>query len=191
MLQVDIAARKRDDFGKGASRSLRRAGRTPAVLYGPKLAEPQALSLDTHSFTKALFSVHRRNSVINLEVADDSGSSTIHHVIAREIQTDPIVDNLLHADFYVISLEEPLVFQVPLQYKGKAKGVDMGGELETAMEKVTLKGKALDIPNFIEINLAPLGPDSKLTCGELPLPAGVELVGKSDAVCVAVVGGIE
>lgn len=190
MLQVDIAAVKRDDFGKGASRSLRRSGRTPAVLYGPKLAAPQALSLDTHSFTKALFSVHRRNSVINLEVAEDGGS-TVHHVVTREIQTDPIVDNVLHADFYVISLDEPLVFQVPLRYKGKAKGVDMGGELETSMVKVGLKGKALDIPDFVEIDLAPLGPNSKLTCGELPLPAGVELMGKSDAVCVAVVGGTE
>ncbi|MFH7320963.1 50S ribosomal protein L25 [Desulfurivibrio sp. D14AmB] len=190
MLQVDIAAEKRDHYGKGASRSLRRAGRTPAVLYGPRQQTPQALSLDTHAFTKALFSVHRRNSVINLEVVD-GGSSTVYHVVTREIQTDPIVDNVLHADFYEISLDEPLVFQVPLRYKGKAKGVEMGGELETSMEKVSLKGKALDIPDFVEVDVAPLGPNSKLTCGELPLPAGVELVGKSDAVCVAVVGGIE
>lgn len=189
MLQVDITAQKRDGSGKGAARSLRRSGQTPAVLYGPKLA-PQTLSLDTHTFTKALFSVHRRNAVINLEVADGAGS-TVHHVVTREIQTDPILDNVLHADFYVISLDQPLIFQVPLRYKGKAKGVEMGGELETSMEKVTLKGKALDIPDFIEIDVTPLGVNAKLTCGELPLPAGVELAEKAEGVCVAVIGGSE
>lgn len=189
MLQVDIAANKRDDCGKGAARSLRRAGLTPAVLYGPKIT-PQALSLDTHSFTKVLFSIHRRNSVINLEVADEQGK-VVHHVITREIQTDPIADNVLHADFYVISLDEPLVFQVPLRYRGKAKGVDMGGELAISLEKVALKGKALDIPDEIVIDVSPLGPNSQRTCGELPLPTGVELVAGADKVCVAVVGGTE
>lgn len=189
MLQVDIAADKRDDRGKGAARSLRRAGRTPAVLYGPKI-DPQALSLDTHSFTKALFAVHRRNAVLNLEV-NDGGGKSLHHVITREIQTDPIADNVLHADFYVISLEEPLEFQVPLRYKGKAKGVDMGGDLIVSMEKVPLKGKALDIPDAVEVDLAPMGPNSKLTCAELSLPAGVELAVAGDEVCVAVAGGVE
>ncbi|ADH85307.1 50S ribosomal protein L25 [Desulfurivibrio alkaliphilus] len=189
MLQVDVKAAKRDQRGKGAARSLRRAGRTPAVLYGPQM-EPQALSLDTHTFTKALFSVHRRNSVINLEVSDDGGEK-IHHVVTREIQTDPILDQVLHADFYVISLDEPLVFQVPLRYRGKAKGVDMGGDLVTSLHKVSLKGKALDIPDDIEVDVSGLGPNSELTCGELSLPAGVELVQGKDEVCVAVAGGTE
>ncbi|MDF1615298.1 50S ribosomal protein L25 [Desulfurivibrio dismutans] len=189
MLQVDVQAAKRDQRGKGAARSLRRAGRTPAVLYGPQI-DPQALSLDTHSFTKALFSVHRRNSVINLEVSDGQNKN-VHHVVAREIQTDPILDNVLHADFYVISLEEPLVFQVPLRYRGKAKGVDMGGDLVTSLYKISLKGKALDIPDEVEIDISGLGPNSQMTCGELSLPAGVELVQEKDEVCVAVVGGTE
>lgn len=190
MLQINIVAQKRDSAGKGPARSMRRAGRTPAVLYGPKLASPQPLSLDTPAFTKALFSVHRQNAVINLEVADEQGT-TLHHVVTQEIQTDPIMDHVLHADFYVISLDEPLVFKVPLRYKGKARGVDMGGELETTLRRVSLKGKPLDIPDYLEIDVTPLGANSKLTCGELPLPVGVELVNKGDMVCVAVNGGTE
>ncbi len=189
MLQVDIAAQRRTKFGKGASRSMRRAGQTPAVLYGPRI-EPQSLMLDTHTFTKALFSVHRRNAVINLEITDDQGA-TVHHVVTREIQVDPIRNDVLHADFYVISLDEPLPFAVPLHYTGKARGVDMGGELETSLEKVNLKGKALDIPNQLEIDVTPLGPGAKLTCGDLPLPAGVFLADEADKVCVAVIGGSE
>ncbi len=189
MLQVDIAADRRDERGKGAARSLRRGGRTPAVLYGSKI-EPQALSLNTHSFTKALFSVHRRNSVFNLEVTDGQAKVT-HHVVAREIQTDPIKDHVLHADFHVISLDEPLVFRVPLKYRGKARGVDMGGDLVTSLRNVKLKGKPLDIPDDIEVNVAPLGPNSQLTCGELTLPPGVELVEDRGEVCVAVAGGTE
>lgn len=189
MLQVDIAANKRADFGKGAARSLRRAGRTPAVLYGPGI-EPQTLSLETHAFTQALFAVHRRNAVINLEVKDGS-DSRIHHVITREIQTDPVKDNVLHADFYLISLDESLTFRVPLRYKGKARGVELGGELSITRRNISLKGKALDIPDHIEIDVAPMGSNSTLTCSEVALPPGVELADKPEGVCVAVLGGTE
>ncbi|TBV83445.1 MAG: 50S ribosomal protein L25 [Desulfobulbaceae bacterium] len=189
MLQIDIAASKRDNRGKGAARGLRRAGRTPAILYGPEIAS-QALSLDTLDLTKALLSVHRRNSVINLEVTDEQGKA-IHHVLTREIQVDPIDNHLLHADFLVISLEESMVFQVPLRYTGKAKGVDMGGELEVLLKKVSLKGKPLNIPDDLAIDISPLGPNTKLTCEELSLPTGVELVEDKNAVCVVVVGGTE
>ena len=44
MLQFDVSASVRQKFGKGAAREMRRSGKTPAVLYGPK-TEPVTLEL--------------------------------------------------------------------------------------------------------------------------------------------------
>lgn len=185
MLQLDLTARVRQTFGKGAARVLRRAGQTPAVLYGPKV-DSLALELDTKSFTKALLSVHRQNVVINLDI-DDGKKTSKRHVMTKELQTDPVQDTLVHADFYEISLDEPMTLDVPLKFTGKAKGVDMGGELQIAMTKVALKGNVLDLPDVIEIDVTPLMAGQSFCCKDIQIPENVKLQKDAEKVCVSVI----
>ncbi|HIJ78832.1 MAG: 50S ribosomal protein L25 [Desulfobulbaceae bacterium] len=189
MLQIDMTAQVRTKFGKGASRTMRRAGQTPAVIYGQK-NDPLTLTCNTKDLTKGLLSIHRRNAIINL-VVDEGGKSSTRHVITKEIQTDPVNDSLVHADFFEISLDDNMVFSVPLKYVGKAKGVDMGGDMLISLNKVTLRGKALDIPDFIEVNVASLGLGAEIACKDLAVPGNVALVGDVDRVCVGVSGAVE
>ena len=189
MLQIDMTARVRKTVGKGAARTMRRAGNTPAVIYGP-LGAPVALECNTKDLTKGLLSIHRKNAFINLEI-DEDGKKSVRHVITREIQTDPVQDNVLHADFYEVSLEKPMVFQVPLKYVGKAKGVDLGGDMTILKNKITVSGKLLDIPDVIEVDVAPLDRGAALTCKEIGLSAGVSLVTGPDTVCVSISGVAE
>lgn len=184
MLQVDVTAQLRSTFGKGAARTLRREGLTPAVMYGTKL-DATALELDTKIFTKALLGIKRRNAVINLDVQEGKKKST-RHVMLKEIQTHPITDVLVHADFCEVSLEEPMVLDVPIVYTGKAKGVDLGGELVVSKSTVSLKGKLLDIPDNIKIDVTELLLGNKLTCKDLEIPGDITMMDSEDAVCVAV-----
>ncbi len=182
MLQIDMTANVRTTFGKGAARTLRSAGQTPAVLYGPK-TEAMALECNTKDLTRGLLSINRKNAVINLEV-----DGTTRQVMTKEIQTDPIQDTIVHADFYEISLEAPMMFMVPVTFVGKAKGVDEGGEMSVAKSKVALKGKALDVPDSVEIDVTSLVLGDAVTAKEIALPAGVTMEENGDAVCVSVVG---
>ncbi|MBC8317663.1 MAG: 50S ribosomal protein L25 [Desulfobulbaceae bacterium] len=185
MLQLDVTARVRSNFGKGAARSLRRAGRTPAVLYGPG-AEPLILDLDSHSFTKSLLKIRRRNAVINLEVEGNEGVAR-RHVLVKELQVHPVQDSLIHADFYEIALDKPSVFAVPVKYEGKAIGVELGGELSTPVTAVNIEGLPLDIPDLITLNVTKLKLGKKLTCADMVIPGNVTLLEDLDTVCVAVV----
>ncbi|MBA3002853.1 MAG: 50S ribosomal protein L25 [Desulfurivibrio sp.] len=189
MIQIEMKARVRKTIGKGAARTMRRAGNTPAVIYGPQGA-PLSLECNTKDLTQSLLSIHRKNAFINLEI-DEDGKKSVRHVITREIQTNPVHDNVLHADFYEVSLEKPLVFQVPLKYVGKAKGVDMVGDMTIAKNKVSVSGKLLDIPDVIEIDVTPLDLGAALTCKDLGLTAGISLVSKGDTVCVSISGSAE
>lgn len=184
MIQVDVSAQVRKDFGKGGARSLRRSGQTPAIMYGPK-TEPLPLSVDTRAFTKTLLYLQRRNAVINLDIAGESGSDK-RHVVIKELQVNPIQDSLEHADFYEISLDTPSVFPVPLKYRGKAAGVDMGGDMSITVNTVNLKGNPLDIPDFIEVDVSPLQTNESITCADLAVPDNVTLLEKPQRVCVAV-----
>ena len=184
MLQIDMTAQVRTAFGKGASRSLRRAGQTPAVLYGQK-KDPMTLACNTKDLTRGLLSINRNNAIISLAI-DEDGKSSTRHVITKEIQTDPVQDTVVHADFFEISLDDAMAFAVPLHYLGTAKGVDMGGEMVISMKTVKLKGKALDIPDFIEVDVNALVIGTDITCKNLAIPSNVALEVDGDSVCVAV-----
>lgn len=186
MLQVDMAATVRQGFGKGALRNLRQQGQTPAILYGPK-TEPLALSLATKEFSKVLLFIHGQNAVFTLGVQEDK-SEKKRHVMLKEVQTDPVRDTVVHADFYEISLQEPITLSVPLRFSGTAKGVDMGGVLHTPTTSILLRGMPLDIPDDIEIDITALeinGPGIK--CKQLAIPENVTLLEDADRLCVEVV----
>lgn len=185
MLQFDLNAQVRNNFGKCGSRRLRVDGLTPAILYGYN-TEPVALQMNTKELTQTLLKVQRRNAVYTLTVKNDQ-SDVSCHVMVKELQTDPISDGLLHADFCAISLDAPLVFTVPVTFVGKAKGVELGGDMTIFIKNVTLKGRPLDIPESVEKDISDLGVDAKITCADLNIPAGVELITDKNTVCVSVV----
>ncbi|MFC1844930.1 50S ribosomal protein L25 [Thermodesulfobacteriota bacterium] len=185
MIQQDMAASLRQDFGKGATRQLRKNGYAPAILYGGKM-EPIALSMDSKTLTKELLKFHGHNVVLSLDIEGDK-SKKKHYVLIKDIQTDPITDSVLHVDFLEIHLDKEIVMEVPILYTGTAKGVDMGGILNIMAHTVKIKGLPLDILDEITVDVTSLelGGDGVI-CGDLPIPENVTLEEELDRVCVAV-----
>ena len=181
MLQVEMNAAVRTATGKGAMRRLRSEGQTPAVVYGAG-SEAMALKFETKLLMANLLNIYRRNAVVTLKIDD----GTEKNVVVKEVQTDPVHDTLVHADFCVIDLETPQCFDVPVVYAGTAKGTDLGGVLTVAADKVTLKGCPLDVPDEVELDVTELNIDDQLTFGAIELSDKVELVSNADAVCVSV-----
>lgn len=182
MLQFDVVAATRAGRGKGQNRQIRLAGRTPAVLYGCGV-ESQSLSVDTRQVTKEMLTVQGRSAVLHLAV----DGTEKHHVLIRDIQVDPVTDALVHIDFYKIDVEKPMVFGVPVEYTGTAKGVDMGGELQVLLHTVKLKGKPLEIPDAVTIDISGLMIHDAFSCKDFDLPDTVALMDNADALCVRVV----
>lgn len=185
MLQFDLTAQVRNTFGKGAGRRLRMAGLSPAVMYGNK-TEPVSLQMDIKDLTNTLLKVQRRNAVYTLHVNNDDAEVSCHHVMVKELQREPVSGALVHADFLVISLDAPVTFTVPVNFVGKPKGVDLGGDLTVLVRSVVLRGRPLDVPEFLEKDLSDLGVDEKYTCADLDIPAGVQLLSDKDVVCASV-----
>lgn len=185
MLQVQLEAKVRTGHGKGAARTLRRMGQTPAVLYGLG-AGSVSLALDTKTLVKELLGIKRRNVVINLDV-DGDGKKYTKPVLIKEVQVDPLMGNPLHADFCEISLDKPMTLSVPLVYTGKAKGVDLGGEMVINSTSVHVKAKPLDIPDNIEVDVTNLEIGDSITNGGLIVPSGVTMVDAANKSCVAVI----
>lgn len=186
MIQQDMNAAIRQDFGKGASHRLRKDGLTPAILYGGT-ENSVALSLDEKSLTKAIVQLHGQNVVVNLHIEGEKGKKT-HHVLIKDVQKDPVSDTLIHVDFFEIPLDQEITLEVQMRYSGIAKGVDMGGILNITAHTVKLRGLPLDIPDEIEIDVSSLELGGQgVFCKDLSIPENVTLEENPERSCVSVV----
>lgn len=181
MLQVEMSASVRKDSGKGAMRRLRKAGQTPAVVYGAGI-ENVALQFETVPFYQQLLQIYRTNAVVTLKIDDGTTKS----VILKEVQTDPVRDTLVHADFQEIDITKSRKFEVPLNFVGTAKGCDLGGVLNAILNTVLVEGSPLDIPDQFEIEVTDLDIGDKILVESIEIPGNITLVTSPDATCVAI-----
>ena len=92
-----LVAEARSDFGKGASRRLRRDGKVPAVVYGHGIA-PIHIALDAHTLRLTL-----RKKVTSLEIVLNGKTET---VAPRDLQIDPVTRGIEHVDFVYVTAAE-------------------------------------------------------------------------------------
>jgi large subunit ribosomal protein L25 len=174
--EVRIAAEPRTEFGKGAARRARRAGKVPAVLYGHGSA-PLHLNLPGHDLMLAL---KTPNVLLRLEGVEESASL----VLPKSVQRDAIKGFLEHVDLLAVQKGEKVVVEVPLLVKGD---VGHGGVLNLEMAQAEVRAETTRIPEGIEVDVAGLPVGTNITAGDLKLPEGVELAMDADMIVMSVV----
>ncbi len=175
MAEHALSAEARGGIGKGVARKLRAAGRIPAVLYG-KGRSGESISVDPVLLERLLHtSDSGMNTLIDLSV--DGRTST---VLLKDLQRDPIRGRYLHADFFEVDLAQELQVAVPLNFVGKAKGLEFGGIVEHPLREVEVACLPQAIPDSIEVDVTELGIGDALHVRDLQAPAGVRVVSDAD-----------
>jgi large subunit ribosomal protein L25 len=151
--QATIEAESRDNTGKGVARSLRRAGRIPAVIYG-RGRNPEALSVDTTALTRLLTQVSASTTLVDVAV---SGRATVKALI-REIQRNPIrPSDIIHLDLYEVHANEKISVEAPVKLVGIPEGVrNFGGVLDHVTHSLSIRVLATDIPDHIDVDVTAL-----------------------------------
>jgi large subunit ribosomal protein L25 len=182
METIPLAVTMRDAGGKREARALRREGRVPGVLYGPKRTV-LSVTLDAKEFSKKVATVEGSH-LLRLESNHPELSGRL--AIVKEMQRDPISTAVVHADLYEVDLETKLRVRVALHFVGKADGVEKGGILQPIQRDVSVLCLPTDIPDFIEVDVSPLGIHEAVHLSELTVPSGVELEYDKDEPVVTV-----
>lgn len=174
MKNVEIDIEERQTGGKGKARQLRRAGRVPGVLYGPQ-RETKSISVSAIEFDRKL--AHLEGAHLVRLVSNATADLNDKMVLVRELQTHPVSGRPLHVDFYEVNLRERIRVSVALHFVGKAAGVVGGGILQPIQREVLVECLPTEIPDFIEVDVSPLGIHEAVHVGEITLPTGVTAVG--------------
>ncbi len=180
-MSFKIKAEKRDIFGKNASRRLRREGMIPTILYGGDVSNVP-LTLRKQDVFTILRSDTGENTVFQV-----SFDSEIRDVMIKELQIDPVTDEILHADFVHIAMDKAIRVSVPLVSVGEAVGVKTeGGFIDFITREVEVECLPKDIPENIEIDISELHLRQSLKAEDITLSEGVKLITSSDTLLVMI-----
>jgi large subunit ribosomal protein L25 len=166
---TSLAAEPREGVGKGASRSLRRAGRVPGVIYGEK-APQEMVSLEARELRRALQSARFFSTLCNLQV---NGEAV--RVLPREVQLHPVTDEPLHVDFVRVGRGATIVVTVPVVFAHEdiSRGLKRGGVLNIVRRELELLCPADAIPGEIVVDLSDADIGDSVHISQVALPEGV------------------
>jgi large subunit ribosomal protein L25 len=166
---TSLAAQPREAVGKGASRSLRRAGRVPAVIYGEQ-APQEMISLEARQLRRVLQSARFFSTLCNVQV---NGEAV--RVLPREVQLHPVTDEPLHVDFVRVGRGATIVVTVPVVFAHEdvSRGLKRGGVLNIVRRELELLCPADSIPGEIVVDLKDADIGDSLHISQVALPEGV------------------
>lgn len=188
MATASLSANSRQTAGKGAARSLRRAGKIPAVVYG-RGRDPESIELDAVAVERMLTKVRSGTALLDVTV---DGREPFKALI-REIQRSPVrpVD-ILHMDLYEVHANEKISVQVPVKFVGTADGVrNGGGVFEVVAHDVTVRVLPANIPDHLDIDVTNLAVGHSLHVRDLTFANGEILTDGGVTLCTVVAPKVE
>lgn len=175
-----LSAKTRDISGKGVS-GLREGGEMPAVIYGGKDATKNIL-VNTIEFKKILKGAGE-SSIVTLDLDGKKTDTLIH-----EVQFNPVTDEPVHADFYIVSQDKEIEVDVPLVFEGVPPAVkELGGSLIKVLHELPISALPKNLPHDIVVDVSVLTTmDSQILVSDLKLPAGVTATVEGDEVVASI-----
>lgn len=161
-----IKAEKREEFGKGASRRLRRDGKIPGVLY-EKGIDNVHFAVDRLEIT-ALVRNDGTNAILELEVDGEKLLCMVKNVDQNVLTLD--ID---HIDLLGVKRGEKVTVEVPVVTEGEAAPDSVVLQETDVLE---IEVDALKIPDEITVNIEGKEIGDQILASDVALPAGAELI---------------
>jgi large subunit ribosomal protein L25 len=177
--QVKLSARPRVEAGRNAVGKVRARGAIPAVIYGAKDAAKN-LEVDKKDIENLLSRAVGENILVELEIRDE-GKTTNRVSLIQEVQHHPVRGEIIHIDFYAVSMTEEIDAEVVLEHEGEPVGVKtFGGLLQQNMRSLPIRCLPQNLPEIVIVDVSGLNIGESLHVRDIKLPAGVVAVPDGD-----------
>jgi len=169
-----LIAEPREQFGKGAARKIRAAGKIPAVIYGHG-TDPQHVTLPGHEVGLIL---RKANQVLDLDIA---GKSQL--ALVKDVQKDPVRQIIEHLDLIVVRKGEKVTVDIPVHVEGEsAPGTVAALDANT----LSVEAEATHIPERIVVDIEGLEDGTQLFAKDIALPTGSTLISDPETLVINV-----
>lgn len=183
---IEFTAFTRATEGRGNSRRLRHAGKTPGVVYGG-LDKPASIELDHNALIHALKNETFHSSILTMNLG-----SAKQRVLLRDVQMHPYRMQVLHIDFQRIDENKKIHMKVPLHFVNAEVSPavkNAAAIISHIMTDIDVSCLPRNLPEFIEVDLSTMEVGHAIKVSGLKLGDGVSAVtrGQDPVVATAVV----
>jgi len=168
-----LKATKREASGTKACRRLREQGEVPAILYGHE-EEPVPIQIHKDEFDRAL---RHHARMFDLKVGRKKNT-----VLLKEVQYDAMGDEVVHADFIRVAMDEAVTLEVPIELKGTPKAEH--SVLQQTLDHLEIECLPSDIPEAIVVAVADLEIGQNIHVGDMEMPEGVTALTDPETIVV-------
>ncbi|NWF97910.1 MAG: 50S ribosomal protein L25 [Nitrospirae bacterium] len=185
METITINVDRRDIKGKGAARSLRRNDMIPAVIY--RGGESMPIKIPKTEITKFINTTAGEQVMVKLQFSDGENK----FALMKDYQVDPVKRNLLHADFFEVSLTEKVKVSVHVTTVGEPIGVKRdGGVLQHVLREIEVECLPDKIPGHIEVDISNLGIGQSFHVSDIKIDEEIRILTDPDGVIANVVAPV-
>jgi large subunit ribosomal protein L25 len=174
---MKVIAFPRKEQGTGASRRLRIAGQTPAIVYGGTSA-PVQIALDHNALYHALKKEAFHSSILDLEI-----DGKVEQVLLRDFQVHAYKQLVLHVDFQRVDASQKIHVKVPLHFVNAdvSPAVKLSAAvISHVLTELDISCLPKDLPEFVEVDLSNLEAGHSIHLADLKLPNGVSAVSQEN-----------
>lgn len=176
-----LNVKSRTETGKGPNRRLRQESMVPGIFYNS-----EGENIQISAVSKELRKVLQKagySRLVNLNINDEAARPTL----IWKVQHHPFKNEFIHVDFYGVDMDKEITVSIPVEVKGRAKGVVQGGKLEVYHERINVTCLPGIIPEKVVLDVTPLTINSFIGIKEIELPEGVSAVFTDNFAVVGVI----
>jgi large subunit ribosomal protein L25 len=182
MERVTLNVEKRDGFGKGAARALRRKEMIPAIIYRAGGSLP--VQIPKKEIAQFINTVSGRQMIVNLHFKEGDNKLAI----MKDFQVEPTRRELLHADFFEVLLTEKVKVSVHIATAGESIGVKRDkGILQNLLREIDIECLPDKIPGQVAIDISKLEIGQAFHVGDLQLGEDIKILTNPDSVIANVI----
>jgi large subunit ribosomal protein L25 len=187
---MKFVAFERSKQGTGASRRLRHSGRTPAIVFGGSTT-PAAIELDHNALWHAVQKETFHASILEMEL-----NGQVEKVLLRDVQYHPFKPLVLHVDFQRVDDKTRLHKKIPLHFINAEQSPAVKIDkclVNHVVNEIEIECLAIQLPEFIEVDLSEAVKGQSIHANDLKLPAGIKIVthGKPNPTIATIVEPVE
>ncbi len=162
MAQYKLNVQRRDAHGKNQVDKLRDQGIVPGVIYH-KEGENENVQVNGLEFRKTYLSAGT-SALVDLNVEGENQT-----VLIKDVQIQPVKDQMLHVDFQEVRANEKLKVTIPVVLVGRDNIRVQPSILLQLLEEVEVECFPRDIPQTADVNVTEMQIGDVVTVADLDI----------------------
>lgn len=165
---MTVAVTVRDT--KEDAKTVRASGRIPAIIYG-RAQTPLMVAIDGKAFEK-LRKEAGESTVLSL-----TGLTGPVEVLIKDVDFNPVMQRVMHVDFYAVEKGKEITTNVTLHFIGIAPVEESrAGSVTKVIHEVEVTSTPVNLPSHINVDMSVLkSVEDKIHISDLVIPAGVKI----------------